>query len=352
MRTHLANLATGLAELGVVCDLAAPPDSMIRQEGGLRATIAIPLRSNSHPLADLRCAIRLRDAARDVELIHGHGLRGGWMASLASALYKRPYLATLHNLRPERLSATSRAGVGWMLRRAAAVICVSEAVRHSYGSLLLPNVETISNGIDLALFEKTFDREGARARFGAGPLDLLIAAAGRLELEKGFETLVRAASAAESAAPSLKVVLAGEGTQFERLRELSRELGIAGQIRFPGRVEDVASFLRAADLAVVPSLAEGQGMVAIEAMAAGRAVVASDVGGLKETVVEGETGLLVPPGDSDALAAAIFRLLGDESERNLMGRRGKARAASLYSRTVMCQRTRALYERILGGTVY
>ncbi|WP_426561639.1 glycosyltransferase family 4 protein [Angustibacter sp. McL0619] len=154
-------------------------------------------------------------------------------------------------------------------------------------------------------------RGSARARFGAkGPL---VVAAGRLEWEKGFSTLLRAMPAVLAAHPACSVVLAGTGSYEPQLRALAGDLGLDGSLELPGRLgtPDLAGLFAAADVVVVPSRYEPFGLVALEAQAAGAAVVATAVGGLGEIVEDGRTGRLFAPGDVDRLAAILTVLLGD-----------------------------------------
>jgi glycosyltransferase involved in cell wall biosynthesis len=132
------------------------------------------------------------------------------------------------------------------------------------------------------------------------------------------------------------------------LRQRTEALGLSGVVRFLGRVTPVAAAIERVPVVVVPSLGEGFGMVALEAMERGRAVIASDVGGLPEIVVHGETGLIVPKADPDALAAAIVDLVGNPVSAAVMGAAGRERACAVFSQERCTTSTRELYEAALA----
>jgi len=164
---------------------------------------------------------------------------------------------------------------------------------------------------------------------------------GVLEERKGHATLLEA-MARLGAGSRVRLVFAGSGTRETVLRADAAARGLT--VRFLGFRDDVARCLAAADLAVLPSLHEGLGVAALEAMAAERAVVASRVGGLPEVVVDGETGRLVPPGDPAALRSAIAALVNDPAARARMGAAGAQRVRERFSAVAMADGTLACYQ--------
>lgn len=174
-----------------------------------------------------------------------------------------------------------------------------------------------------------------------------LAAVGRLIPIKGLDTLLDAV--ARAAVPGLRVELAGDGPLRAELEQHAARVGVREAVAFLGRVAPAGPVLERAAIVVVPSLGEGFGMVALEAMERGRAVIASAVGGLPELVADGETGLLVPPGDAGALAEAIATLAGDPDRVAAMGAAGRARALDAFSQARCTAQTAALYEAALAG---
>ena len=176
---------------------------------------------------------------------------------------------------------------------------------------------------------------------------LLVLAA--LVPRKGVDVLLEALFllAARGICPTLWI--AGEGKERGALERLARERGL-GQVRFLGWREDAADLLEACDALVLPSRREGLGVCALQAMAAGRAVIGSAVGGLAETLVDRECGLLVPPEDPAKLAAAIEELYKDPALREHLATGGRARVAQCYLATQMVTAYDDLYRRVLAET--
>jgi glycosyltransferase involved in cell wall biosynthesis len=171
---------------------------------------------------------------------------------------------------------------------------------------------------------------------------------GRLIPIKGHIVLLRAFAAARQEVPALELDIAGRGPLEPALRALARELGVADAVRFLGHVTPIQSAIEQAAAVVVPSMGEGFGMVALEAMERARPVVAASIGGLGEIVRDGVTGLLVPPGEADPLAAAIVRVASDPELGRKMGAAGRERALARFLQSFCTERTELLYEDALS----
>jgi N-acetyl-alpha-D-glucosaminyl L-malate synthase BshA len=144
-----------------------------------------------------------------------------------------------------------------------------------------------------------------------------------------------------------RLVLVGNGPDEPLVRERAQRLGLADRVEFLGEIENVECVVSAADVALFPSESESFGLSALEAMACGVPVVATDVGGLPDTVVHGETGFLHSVGDTAGMAASVGRLLGDEALRAAMGRAGVERACRMFSLPAMLERHEQLYASLL-----
>ena len=204
-------------------------------------------------------------------------------------------------------------------------------------------IRVVPSGIDArALAAPPAARAAVRREWGLGDDEVAVVALGALEVRKGHAVLLAAAAGLAAAAPRLRYVFCGEGRQAKALASAAAALN--GAARLVGFRRDVAACLAAADIVALPSFQEGLGVAALEAMAAGRPVVASRVGGLAEAVVHEETGLLVPPGDPTALAAALARLARDPDLRARLGAAGRARVLARYTATRMAEGTLACYE--------
>jgi len=170
---------------------------------------------------------------------------------------------------------------------------------------------------------------------------------GRLIPIKGHLVLLRALAQARARVPDVTLDLAGRGPLEPALKSYARELGLDDAVRFLGFVSPVQQAIADAAVVVVPSLGEGFGMVALEAMERARPVIASSVGGLPEIVADGETGLVVPPAEADALAEAIVALAGDLPRARELGIAGRTRALEEFTPERCVARVEALYERAL-----
>jgi glycosyltransferase involved in cell wall biosynthesis len=210
-------------------------------------------------------------------------------------------------------------------------------------------VVVIPNGCDLARFDRPRDPASPlKAGLGLGPADQVLLAVGRLAPQKGHEILLEALPAVRREAPRLHTVVVGEGSLREPLERRTRELGLDDRVHFVGYRADVAGWYAAADLSVLPSHFEGLPLVTVESLAAGCPVVATAVDGTPEVVVDGVTGLTVPPGDPDRLGQAILRLVQDPVLRRTLGQQGRAHVRAHFDREQQVRLTEALYLRALG----
>ena len=169
----------------------------------------------------------------------------------------------------------------------------------------------------------------------------------RFHAAKGNRYLVEAFAAVAASHPNAWLVIVGEGPEELELRDQARELGVEDRVVFAGYRSDVKAYYRAFDVSTVPSIEEGFGNVAVEAMAMGTPVVASGIGGLQEIIADGENGLLVPSADSGALAAVLTDLLGDPERLNELGRAGRTRSKDFEMASYL-QRLMRVYERARG----
>lgn len=170
----------------------------------------------------------------------------------------------------------------------------------------------------------------------------------RLNPVKDQQNLLRAVRKVVDEVPEFTLEIAGDGQERARLEELSASLNLQKHVRFLGMRDDVADLLNAADMFVLSSLSEGISLTLLEAMAAGLPVVATDVGGNREVVVDGETGLLVPKQDSDRLAHAILSLVRDPGRADQMGRAGRQRVEQTFDVRVVVETYENFYRELLS----
>jgi glycosyltransferase involved in cell wall biosynthesis len=254
-----------------------------------------------------------RSAARDADLVHAHWLPSG-VAALAS---QKPYVLQLWGTDVE-LARKLPALAGPVVARARLVICASSALAGAARELGARDVRVIPSGVDIPA------EGGEEAR----PPHVLYV--GRLSPEKGILELVEAAD-------GIPLVVVGDGPLRDKVPDA---LGFVPNA-------ELSPYYRSAAVVAVPSRREGYGVVCAEAMAHGKPVVASAVGGLLDLVAHGETGLLVPPGDSAGLKEALHWLLGDPDLRRRMGEAARARARDRLSWERTTAETLRAYEDAL-----
>jgi L-malate glycosyltransferase len=208
------------------------------------------------------------------------------------------------------------------------------------------------NGLDLDRVKVApgFTRRAARSKFALPDERRLITIVANLHNPvKDHATFLRAAARVHASAPDAAFVIAGEGALMDGLRRQAMDLAIAEHVFFIGRCDDVASLLIASDIGVLSSKAEGFANAILEYMAAGLPVVATDVGGAREAIVEGETGFLVASGDDAAMAERLIQLLKDPDCAQAMGQNGKAVVARKFSSSNHLYNTLELYDELLSA---
>ncbi len=213
---------------------------------------------------------------------------------------------------------------------------------HATYSIPTHKIRTVHNGVPLSPFERPAESHLHSSLYGTGQRPIVLTTA-RLDSQKGIGYLLEAAVLV----PEALFVLAGDGPERARMEAQAGRLGLADRVAFLGQRNDVPELLAACDLLVLPSLYEGLSVSIIEAMASGKPVVATAIPGNDEAVVDGETGLLVPPHDPAALANAIRTLLSDSALSGRMGAAGNARARRHFSAETMVRRITDIYDELL-----
>jgi glycosyltransferase involved in cell wall biosynthesis len=277
---------------------------------------------------------------RGAEVLHAHwAIPTGPPAVFAARRIEIPSVITMHGgdvyVNPEQgydfpTRWYVRPPLRWTLRHANALTAITEDCRQHALRAGAPDrsIRLIFNGTDLRRFSPAPNGTGVDPRFGPQ----MIFACRQLFPRKGIRFLVEAVARLKPRFPQLKLVLAGDGFERPALVKLAEKLGIGDDVTFLGWVPNVTlpQYYRAAAISVIPSLEEGFGIPAAEAMGCEVPVVASDAGGLPEVVEHGVTGLVVPRGDTPALAEAIGSLLEDPERRRRMGIAGRERALRLF----------------------
>ena len=238
------------------------------------------------------------------------------------------------------------------LDRVEAVIAISRQIEQSLiaGGVSASKVRTLYSGIDLSQRQAPHDDQAIRRMIGLPKGAVLLGTVANLFPRKGYEVMLQALPAIIHAVPTVHYVIVGsdDSDYADRLKRLAHELKIADRVHIVGFQDPVQPFLAALDLYVHPALMEGFGIAVVEAMAMGKAVVATTTGGIPEVVAQGETGLLVLPGDAESLAETVVLLLEDRTRREQMGLCGRRRAQERFSLDAYVAHMEQLYGEMLG----
>jgi glycosyltransferase involved in cell wall biosynthesis len=230
-------------------------------------------------------------------------------------------------------------------RLADRIVCVCPSQQRSAAALAGPaRVVVVANGIDRPGPPDAAARERQRRELGVAPPHPAVGGGGRYSPQKGDVYFVGAARRVAARVPQARFVMVGAGEIQRPIARLVAASGVPERFVLAGPRDDVPDLLGALDVFVLPSLWEGLPYALLEAMAAGNAVVASAVGGVPDVIQDGTSGLLVPPGDPAALAAAMLKLLESEAQRAKMGRCAREVVATRYRIEDMLDRIAALYE--------
>jgi glycosyltransferase involved in cell wall biosynthesis len=349
---HVAMLARGCAARGIAASVFGPADAGRRYfaghgPGGVPEFAVVEMADRPRPAHDLAAVLRLRRLLRAwaPDLVHAHGLRAGAFAALAQAGLTYRLVVTAHNAPPatgpgrvvhaalERLTARRADAVTWVSGDIAARMRRAGARDGGRAVVAAPGFAPPEPG------------QVAAARDDLGGADRpAVFAAGRLAEQKGFAVLIDAAARWQGHDPCPQLSIAGEGPLAGALASQASAAGVP--VRFLGRRTDVPALMAAADVVVVPSLWDGQPLAVQEALRSGRPLVASRAGGIPD--LTGEDGaLLVPAGDSGALADAVLSVLDDPGLAARLREAATERGNELPGDADAVDSALALYHRLL-----
>jgi glycosyltransferase involved in cell wall biosynthesis len=305
-----------------------------------------------HPLADLRALSEIRAAIRKArpDIVHTHTSKAGFLGRLAARWERVPRIVhTPHgHVFHGYFSPTITRGIILLERLAARwtdrIVTLTDAEADQHLALGIGRREqfvTIPSGVDLESVLAARPEQIV-------PQGRIIGTVGRLAAVKGHEYLIRALPNILKQHPDSAVVLVGDGEERQALQRLSKSLGVSRAVHFTGHREDVGSLIGGMDVFVLPSLNEGMGRVLVMAMALGKPIVASRTGGVPELLGNGAAGILVPPGNPDAIAEAVSDLLANPERAKPLAEAGRRRAP-LYSTRVMIESLEKLYREVMAS---
>lgn len=262
-----------------------------------------------------------------IKLIHAHGYGAANFGRLARMISRTSIIVHAHD-DDSKYPFHQKVADLLLSRFTDRAIAVSASVKEASVKkrrIAGEKVFVLHNGIHLDAFSDPGKErvENERMRLGIRPDHPVIGTVGRLGIEKGIKYLLQAAVQVLKVYPDTVFLLAGDGPLTEELKNLSKQLGVDRNVVFAGFCRDIPAVLSIVDIVATPSLTEGSPLAVLEAMAMGKPIVASNVGGIKEILKDGETGLLVPSEDPSSLAEKIIYLIGHRKEAQDIGIRSR-----------------------------
>ncbi len=343
---HILNLSEQLRLRGYDVTVACRPGRWVEERATAMGLPTVPIRvMNQHDWQDFGVLRQfLREHKTDVVHVH-------WSSDIVV-----PGYAALREHIPVRIMSRhmpypfkSRVG-SWLYSRFlyTRLVTVSNSVRETLIKASVPanKIEVIHHGTNVEAFAKiTEDRREVRAALDIPEDSVAVGIVGRIAPEKGHTVLLEAFQKVHARYP-LSLVIVGNGPEEELIRDTAAKMGLTDKVFFTGFRDDVNNVINALDVVAVPSTwNEPCSAVVQQGMALSKPIIGTRAGGTPEMVLDDETGFLVPPFDSDALAEALARLVGDAFLRRRLGAAGKERVEELFSLRVMTDKIEALYQR-------
>jgi len=357
---HVRDLAAGLQQLGYDVWVGMAQDGGNVRPEDLEAKGVIFHRLDFATGFSVSALGRLRGLLADVQILHLHGARAalfGRLALLSLPSGSRPRsIYSIHGFAAPHYAFARRQlllGVERLLAPATDWwVCVSNAERQALLSTGIADplrVQVIWNGIDTSRFTPERTGQSDTKRDLGLPVDAYVATTiCRLFRPRDFGTLLAAFRSVKSELDSAHLLIVGDGPLRSEVENQVRALQLKSSVHLLGMRRDIPRLLQASDVLVLSSRGwEGLPLTVLEAMASALPVIASDVGGTREALQDGETGYLYPPGDAATLASLLLRLASDPALAAAMGRSGLARVRQYFGVGRMVQETAALYERLV-----
>ena len=287
-----------------------------------------------------------------IDIVHVHGTRANTNVLWAARSLGLPVVYTIHGwsfhdgLHPlaKRLRIAAEK---FITRKAQVNICVSESNRQTGIKAFSGfNGIVVRNGVNLQKFNGSALYPDLRAEYGIPANKLLICFIARMTYQKDPVSMIKGFAAALKLVPDLHLLMIGDGELKQAAVNMAAELGVENQVVFAGFRQDVPAVLHAADIYCLPSLWEGFPIGVLEAMAMGKAVIATDVDGTKEAIKDGENGLLVPSGNTEALASAIVKVATDSTLRLRLQQNAATAVATHFNVAGMTEKIAEVYKQL------
>ncbi len=336
----------GFQGRGCSVALLAPPASQIWRRAQSVGVTSVPLDVTrfKFPFQAIRLAGWLRQ--QRVQVLNPHSSRDGWLLGVAGRLARVPFIVRTRHIDVDYPNA-------WLSRHAFTtladfVLTTSDRITAHFREMFhLPSnrIATVPTGIDVARFSPV----GPKARFGDGDPGLpWVGMVSVLRSWKGHAVFLQAIQQLQQAGFPARYVIVGDGPMRSAIEKDIRERGLQDQVVLAGHREDVPEVLRGLDLLLIPSLKhEGVPQIGLQALAVKTPVLGSDVGGIPEIILPGETGRIVPGGDATVMAAGIREVLADAGRTRQLAEQGRRMVETQHSLEAMLNQLDAIYRRFL-----
>ncbi len=359
IETHILTLAKGLKGSGVEFSLAPLNKGSFSKEA--QSSVSEIIESDKRYRGDLGFIGRLakRIQAADVDIVHTHSFDGAFYGTRAALQAgKKTIVNTVHTFETVAMVDMYKSKIIRklvcrqnlrLLKSASLLIAVCEPLEEKLvrEGLDRSKIRVVPNGLDLQSFlQSAPDQDSARRELGLKDGELAVGTLGRVARVKNIDIFLKAAKKALDRGPQVKFIVIGDGPLRGKMEALASELEIEDKVLFTGWQADTGKILAALDLFVLCSQTETTSYALLEAMAMAKPTVATAVGGNTAVVEDGKTGLLVPPGDVDATANAIFDLISDSDRSRQFGAAGKERVEREFSARAMVERTLKVYREL------
>lgn len=357
---HTLLLCQELEKLRCYTVIVSPPNGSFESEIRQSGINWEPVNLSSVLHLSLYRKLQTIITDHQINLIHTHELKADFIGMILAWITKKPLITTIHNMIDKGpLPKWKKTIYIWLTRIIAwkqnKIIAVSEAVRKNTITIIkIPadKVITIRNGTKICNLNDPLNTVLIRQNLGLNPVAPVVACISRLIPEqKGHRYLLLAAKRVILQKPESQFLIVGDGTMRNNLEDLSQQLGIKSNVYFVGWQQNTFDILRSIDICVVPSLWDPLPRIILEAMVAEKPVVATNIDGIPEAVVDGETGILVPPADELKLAEAILNLLNNPEKGKQMGLAGRNRAIAEFSSERHANEVLKVYENIFSTAV-
>ncbi len=344
METYVRNLIRLMPpdrfRITCLCPYESPITETLR---GMGAAVFVARMDDDPPWRSIQTAVEITRNF-DVDLIHAHLPKAHVLAGLAGALTHTPAVATVHG----NTITTHELGIHRTTNTNLITVC-QEAYMQALAMGVAPDkVTLINNGVDLDVYRPSERvRAAFRASLGVGPETPLVGFVGRIDVEKGPDQFLQAAQVIHAEAPNAHFVMVGTGHQYDKMRQMTAEMGLSDVMRFAGLWADTSKVYPGLDLLLLTSRIEGMPLSLLEAMACEVPVVALGVGGVPEIVEEGRTGMLTGPGDWRGVGMRAIDLLEHPDRMTAMGEAGRARVRAHFDLRATVAQTTHLMETLV-----